>query len=82
MAKVNEIKVINHQNVPFVVDELPTEIKALVAQYNEWLQELEDQKVALTKTEMALQFLGGRIMAAMDEHVKAQQPQEPEAPEA
>jgi hypothetical protein len=62
MAKVQEIKVINVDDVPYVVEALSSEIQSQVSQYNEWRQEHENARLEVVKIEFALQVLGQQIL--------------------
>lgn len=62
MAKLQEIKVINVDEIPYAVDQLSAEIQASVELYNTWRQETEDMRVQFVKGEMALKTLGQDIL--------------------
>lgn len=65
MAKVQEIKVINVDDVPYVVDQLSKEIQDQVLQYNDWRQDHENSRLKTIQVEYALQVLGQQILGAI-----------------
>lgn len=65
MKKVEEISTINVGDVAYEVANLPENIKELVSMYNAWRQEEMDVRLQLTKTVMALEELGRRIVASI-----------------
>lgn len=69
--KVQEIKILNIENVPHVVEEMSKDIQNMVAQYNEWRQHLEDHRSEMAKAELALEALSNRIMVAIKQEKEA-----------
>lgn len=62
---VDEIKIINVDNVPYVVEALPPQIKNLVSLYNEWNIENVHLRNELIKLDIAMKGMAQSIILAI-----------------
>jgi septal ring factor EnvC (AmiA/AmiB activator) len=72
MPKVEDIKVLNIDNVPYAVDAMSDEVKQLVEVYNEWNQDLADSQKDFAQKRAAVQSLSNQIITQVRQE-KAQE---------
>lgn len=63
--KHEDIKVINVDNIPFVVDDLPSDIKSLVELFNDWRKVGTEHRSKHMMAEAALRDLQREIVTAI-----------------
>lgn len=71
MAKVEDIKVLNIDDVPYAVDAMSDEVKAMVEVFNEWNQQEADARNALSMIMAAKNDLSRRIILQVREEKEA-----------
>lgn len=62
MPKVEDIKVLNIDEVPYAVDSMSDEVKQLVTVYNEWNQDLANAQKDFAQVRAAVQSLSNQII--------------------
>ena len=62
MPKVEDIKVLNIDEVPYAVDSMSAEVKQLVEVYNEWNQDLANAQKDFAQKRAAVQSLSNQII--------------------
>lgn len=62
MPKVEDIKVLNIDEVPYAVDSMSDAVKGLVEVYNEWNQDLADAQKDFAQRRAAVQSLSNQII--------------------
>lgn len=62
MPKVEDIKVLNIDEVPYAVDSMSDEVKNLVEVYNEWNQDLANAQKNFAQVRAAVQSLSNQII--------------------
>ncbi|MGI0075827.1 MAG: hypothetical protein ACREAU_00280 [Nitrosopumilaceae archaeon] len=60
-----EIKIINVDNMPYVVEALPPQIRSLVVLYNEWNVETVNTRNELIKLDIAMKGMAQSIVMAI-----------------
>lgn len=70
--KAEEIKILNIDNVPYVVDMMSDKVKNLVSTFNSWAQKEVDTNEHLIMIQCAKQELSRQIVASVREEVEAQ----------
>lgn len=63
VTKVEPLKVINIDDVPYAVDDLSQDVQDRVEIYNSWRQEHADQRMELLKTENAMNNISREIIS-------------------
>ena len=71
MPKVEEIKVLNVDDNVLAVDAQSEEVKALVATYNEWNQDLADRQKEHAQIRAAVQALSQQIIGTIRQEKEA-----------
>jgi len=72
MPKVEDIKVLNIDEVPYAVDSMSDEVKQLVEVYNEWNQDLANAQKDFAQKRAAVQSLSNQIITQVRQE-KAQE---------
>ena len=67
--EAEDIKVLNVDGTPHVVNDLPEGVQRMVEIYNNWRQEEIDAKMEVMKVEGAMRNLSGEIIQAVREHL-------------
>ena len=62
MAKVEDVKVLNIDDVPYAVDSMSDEVQQMVAIFNEWNQQEADVRNQLALVQAAKNDLSRRII--------------------
>ena len=71
MPKVTDITVLNIDEVPYAVESLSDEVKALVEIYNDWNQKEAEVRDELTRFQAAKETLSRQIIGKVREQVAA-----------
>lgn len=71
MQKVEPIKILTIDEVPYAVDGLSEQVQALVAMFNDWSLDEAHQRNKLAKTQAAKQELSRQIIGAVRVEIDA-----------
>lgn len=80
--QVEPLKVITVDEKPYVVDELPDNVKELVDVYNTFRQSFADERIEMIKLEYAMSEMTRRIVTAIRESEEGGETAEGETAEA
>lgn len=77
--KAEEIKVLNIDDVPYVVDMMSQKVKNLVAVFNEWSQKEVEANDRLVMIQCAKQELSRQVVNAVREELEERKAKEADA---
>lgn len=79
MQPVEDLKIINVDDTPYAVEQLPEEIQQLVGIMNTWLHDEADAKSELLKVQAAIRDVSREIVIGIRKHVEAENAKKAEA---
>lgn len=79
MAQITPITSIDMNGNLIEVTSLPKEIQQVISDWNEWRQDLENQRLEFRKTEVTVNVVGQQIVEMVKQHLNPEEPASPEA---